>query len=68
MGPDDLGHVRALNRLFGQAFGEPETFEQAPPDDAYLRRLLARPHVCVLVAIAGEEVVGDWMVKTFNEG
>src|SRR5690606_14223554 len=47
-----------LNRLFGEAFDERETFEHAPPEDAYLRRVLGRPHICVLVARRGEEVVG----------
>lgn len=44
--------------MFGEAFDERETFERAPPDDDYLRTLLAKPHVCVLVALAGGEVVG----------
>jgi len=50
--------MRALNRLFGEAFGEPETFERAPPGDDYVRELLAKPHVCVLVALAGDEIAG----------
>src|SRR6185437_14021566 len=53
----DVAAVRALNALFAVAFEEPETDAEVPPSD-YLRRLLGRPHVIVLVAAAGEDVVG----------
>ena len=39
-------------------FGERDTYEGAPPDDAYCRRLLARPEVILLAALAGDRVVG----------
>lgn len=50
--------MRALNHLFGKAFGEPETYSAAPPSDAYLADLLGRPGIFVLTALSGEEVVG----------
>lgn len=54
----DAPQMRALNRLFGEAFDEPDTYGAAPPSDAHLRDLLARPHVIVLTASAGGELAG----------
>lgn len=49
--------VRALNVLFGEAFGDADTYgAEVPPD--YLGKLLARPHVVVLVAVVGVDVIG----------
>jgi aminoglycoside 3-N-acetyltransferase I len=56
--PDDLGRMRALNALFGEAFDDPESYGGAAPDDAWLEGLLGKPHVIVLVALAGGAVVG----------
>jgi aminoglycoside 3-N-acetyltransferase I len=58
LGPDDLALARRLNALFGEAFGDPETYEGDPPPGAYLAELMAKDHVVALVALAGEEVVG----------
>ena len=58
LGPADIARVRKLNSLFGAAFGEPKTYEAEPPDDAYLADLLARQHIVVLAAVAGEAVLG----------
>lgn len=57
-GPGDVAVVRALNRLFATVFDEPETYLDAPPDEAYLAALLARPHVIALAAFEGEALVG----------
>lgn len=56
--PADLPLIRALNAMFGAAFAEPDTYEGRPPPDAYLARLLAKPHVLVLVALDGASVAG----------
>lgn len=56
--PDDVPLLRALNAVFGEAFGELDTYGGDPPTDAYLAGLLAKDHVVVLVARAGGEVVG----------
>jgi aminoglycoside 3-N-acetyltransferase I len=45
-------------RMFGEAFGEPDTYGDKPPGSAYLRRLLARDSFIALAAVKGEEVVG----------
>jgi aminoglycoside 3-N-acetyltransferase I len=58
LAPADLPLLRRLNALFGDAFGEPETYGAEPPSDAYLEGLLAKDHVIALVALSGEEVVG----------
>lgn len=54
----DVPLARKLNSLFGDAFGEPETYSSEPPADTYLESLLTMEHIIVLVAIAADEVVG----------
>ena len=54
----DVELVRQLNDLFGEAFTDRETYAADPPSDAYLETLLAKDHVVILAAIAGESVVG----------
>lgn len=56
--PGDVALTRALNALFGEAFGESETYGAEPPSDAYLESLLAKEHVISLVALAGRDVLG----------
>jgi aminoglycoside 3-N-acetyltransferase I len=56
--PREVPLLRALNALFGEAFGEPHTYGAEPPSDDYLVGLLAKEHVIALVALVGEEVVG----------
>ena len=58
LGPQDVGAMRALNRVFGAAFEEPETYGAAPPEDAWLAALLGKEPVIALAAFAGDEVVG----------
>jgi aminoglycoside 3-N-acetyltransferase I len=56
--PSDVPRLRALNALFGEAFGDPATHGAQPPDDAYVAGLLGKNHVIVLVALDGDAVVG----------
>jgi aminoglycoside 3-N-acetyltransferase I len=58
LGPADVGLLRKLNVVFGEAFAEPETYAAAPPSDAYIDGLLAKDHVAVVVALADDEVLG----------
>jgi aminoglycoside 3-N-acetyltransferase I len=58
LGSGDIKLARALNALFGTAFGEPETYEGDPPPAAYLAELLAKDHVIALAALSGKDVVG----------
>ena len=54
----DVSHLRALNALFGRAFGEPETYSAEPPSEAYLSGLLAKEHLIAVVALVDGEVAG----------
>ena len=54
----DVGLLRKLNAVFGQAFADPETYGAEPPGDDYLESLLEKEHVVALVALVGKEVVG----------
>ena len=56
-GPD-VAVLKRLLRTFGDAFGEPETYQGAVPSDDYLRTLLEKPTFVALAALDGEEVVG----------
>ena len=58
LGVDDLVVMRRLNAMFGRVFDDAENYAAAPPGDDYLAGLLAKPHVVVLVAEAGEAVIG----------
>ena len=58
LGPTDLARMRALNELFAEAFDEPATYRAAPPDDAWLSRLLASPTFVALLALDEGRVVG----------
>ncbi len=55
---EDIGLFRAMLVLFGEAFGERETYEGAQPRDAYLRRLVGGDQFIALVAVEGSAVIG----------
>jgi aminoglycoside 3-N-acetyltransferase I len=56
--PGDTAVLRRLNELFGEVFGDRETYLGNPPDDAYCEALLAKPQVILIVAQSGGRVVG----------
>ena len=58
LGPPDVEALRALNVMFAAAFDDQETYAVAPPDDRWIREVLAKPHVIALAAEAGGAVVG----------
>lgn len=58
LGPDDLADMRALNAIFGAAFDDPDTYRSDAPGDDWLRRVLGRPHVIVLVAETDGRITG----------
>ena len=58
LGAGDVARMRALIRVFGEAFAELETYEANPPSDSYLERLLADPKFAALVATEGSAVIG----------
>ncbi len=54
----DLALLKSLLAVFGEAFGEPDTYEGAVPGDAYLEALLKKPHFIALAALRDGDVVG----------
>ena len=50
--------MRRMLDLFGKAFGEPSTYSEWQPDDAYLQGLLGSEMFVAIAALSGEEVVG----------
>ena len=54
----DLSILKDLLAVFGEAFGEPDTYQGAVPSDAYLEALLAKRHFIAVAALRGAEVVG----------
>ena len=58
LGSDDVSLMEGMSTMFGQAFGEPDTYGGARPSAAYLRRLLGSDAFIALAALQGGEVVG----------
>jgi len=54
----DLGLFHQLLAVFGEAFGEPETYRGAVPSETYLRRLLDGANLIALAGVSEERVVG----------
>jgi aminoglycoside 3-N-acetyltransferase I len=54
----DLPLLKRLLKMFGEAFDDVPTYQDAVPSDDYLTSLLAKPHFIALTATAGDEVVG----------
>src|SRR5579862_9552123 len=54
----DLPVMHGLLALFGEAFGEPDTYQGAVPSDGYLTKLLRKPHFIALAALEGDAVIG----------
>jgi aminoglycoside 3-N-acetyltransferase I len=59
--------MRRLNALFAEAFGDPDVYATAPPSDAYLAEVLAKPHVHVLAATQEDEVVGGLLAYELDK-
>lgn len=58
----DVGILKELLRVFGEAFREFETYQTAVPSDAYLQTLLARPYFIASVAMNDEKKVVGGLV------
>ena len=54
----DVEVLKQLLQVFGEAFEDRATYQDAVPSDAYLRSLLRRSHFIVLAAMDRDEVVG----------
>ncbi|MFM9846524.1 MAG: GNAT family N-acetyltransferase, partial [Hyphomicrobiaceae bacterium] len=58
LSPADVPLLKELLRVFGEAFGETDTYPHKIPSDAYLSALLAKPHFIAVAALQGDTVVG----------
>jgi len=55
--PGQVAQFRQVNQVFARAFDDADSYSAHLPLDEYLQGLLLKPHVIVLAAIAGDEVV-----------
>jgi ribosomal protein S18 acetylase RimI-like enzyme len=58
LGPGDVAHMESMLSLFGRAFGDPDSYDNARPGSAYLATLLSSPGFVALAAIQDGAVVG----------
>jgi aminoglycoside 3-N-acetyltransferase I len=56
--PHALPLMEGMNRLFGEVFGESDTYTGAPANEGYLRKLLGDDTFIALVALVDGAVVG----------
>ena len=54
----DLGALKELLAVFGEAFGDIDTYQGAIPSDRYLRALLEKSQCICVVALSDGRVVG----------
>lgn len=54
----DVALMEGLLTVFGEAFGDPDTYGASRPGASYLARLLGSDTFIALVALIGDEVVG----------
>ncbi len=60
--PSDAGTLKRLLAVFGEAFDDVSTYQDAVPGDAYLESFLAKAQVVVLVASSGDGEVAGGLV------
>ncbi len=54
----DVSLLKRLLQVFGDAFGEVNTYQDSVPSDDYLTQLLSKQHFIAVVAMSGEDVIG----------
>lgn len=62
--------MKELNRVFGEAFNDAESYQSALPSDEYLQKFLAKEEAIVLVAEAADVIVGGlvaYELKKFEQ-
>jgi aminoglycoside 3-N-acetyltransferase I len=55
---EDVGAMRGMLAMFGEAFEDRATYTQAQPDDSYLIGLLSSKAFIAVAAISGQAVIG----------
>lgn len=66
----DLSLMRELLRVFGDAFGDMDTYTAQPPSDRYFEQLLGGDTFIALAAMKGDAVVGGlaaYELKKFEQ-
>jgi len=58
LGANDVAAMRDMLSMFGEAFGEIQTYTDKQPDDGYLRQLLSGSAFIAVAAFSGGKVVG----------
>ena len=58
LGPEDMALMDGMLTMFGEAFGEPDTYNDARPGAAYMRDLLGSRDFIALAAVKEGAVVG----------
>jgi aminoglycoside 3-N-acetyltransferase I len=58
LGEGDVRLLRALNAMFAAAFGEADSYDAAPPSEAYLESLLLDAGFIALIARRDGAVIG----------
>lgn len=58
LGPNDVPVMERMLTMFGEAFGEVETYSGSRPSSTYLHRLLGSDTFIALAALKDDEVVG----------
>ena len=58
LGFQDTAIMREVSAVFGAAFDEVETFNEAQPSETYLRNILRSDYFIALAALKGDDVVG----------
>lgn len=67
---DDLAEMKALLRMFGDAFEDPEHYHAHVPGDRYLQERLADNGFFAVIASAGDTIVGGlaaYELKKFEQ-
>lgn len=70
LGVEDAGVIPAWLAMFGKAFGEPETYTGATPDQGYLEDLLSSEQFIALAAFKEGAVIGGiaaYELKKFEQ-
>ncbi|MFZ5733963.1 MAG: GNAT family N-acetyltransferase [Pseudomonadota bacterium] len=58
LGADDLAEMKALLRMFGNAFEDPDNYHAHVPADAYLRERINDKSFFAVIASDGDSVIG----------
>lgn len=67
LGPADLAAMRALNRMFAEAFEDEASYQDASPEDSYLAQRLADPNTIVLITSELSQIAGGLVAYVLHK-